>query len=112
MKIKDLKLKRKDYWVSVEPLLTEEEALKDAEAMPEYRNRVMDYRVLSFSFEDFLIIEWPKAFPGPNPLDILQSRFLDEDIEGLAISHGIITFEATGIKDKQKYMVFINTVRS
>ncbi|MCO0832395.1 hypothetical protein NFX39_04790 [Fructobacillus sp. W13] len=113
MKIKDIKLRRKDYWVSVEPIETPEEALKENEGSnSEYPNQVMDYRVLSFTFEDYLIIEWAKAFPGPNPLDILPSRMQEDDVTGLDMSHGIISFETKGAKDDRDYRVTINTVRS
>ncbi|CAK8054878.1 hypothetical protein [Eupransor demetentiae] len=99
MQIADMQLKRRDYWVTVQDL--------DQADAPE-----LDYRVLAFSFENNLVIDWSKAFPGPNPTDILPDLWQDENIAKLSLSHGIYRFETAGIDTKRRFSVIINTVRS
>lgn len=99
-----MNLTRKDYWVSVQ-----EEVDSGAEAT---QPPVLDYRVLAFSFENNLIIDWQKAFPGPNPTDIVPDLYMDSDLKDLHLAHGIYHFDTKGRTSDKIYHITINTVRS
>ncbi|MBS9335461.1 hypothetical protein LQZ24_04225 [Fructobacillus sp. M1-13] len=109
MKIERLKLIRRDYWVSLQAIEWEDERgflAKEPEAP------VLDYRVLCFSYDDYLVIDWGKAYPGPNPLNLTMRQMTNESIWNLEQTHGIIRFETAGKRDRAIYKVTINTVRS
>ncbi|MBS9337090.1 hypothetical protein [Fructobacillus parabroussonetiae] len=109
--IKDLQLKRREYWVSLQLVHSPNSPLPILTAEGE-ENPVLDYRVLCFSFGDYLVIDWLKSFPGPNPLNLVMSHFQEGDLTKLDKSHGLISFETTGIGDQATYRIVINTLRS
>ncbi|MBS9336717.1 hypothetical protein [Fructobacillus papyrifericola] len=114
MKIEELQLRRKEYWLSLQAIDRADDetwARGDDDAESE-EEAVLDYRVLCFSYEDYLVIDWTKTYPGPNPLNLIGSRLQNADLTNLTKSHGIISFETPGVRDRATYRVRINTVRS
>lgn len=111
MQIAELNLRRRDYWLSLQAISREEDNNSWSEDDGE-KEPVLDYRVLCFSYEDYLVVDWDKTFPGPNPLNLTASRLRDQDIKELNKSHGIISFQTRGIRDGATYLVTINTLRS
>ncbi|CAK1245124.1 unnamed protein product [Fructobacillus fructosus] len=114
MKITELKLRRRDYWLSLQAVEREEggPSFMVETTTTDEEEPVLDYRVLCFSYEDYLVIDWTKAFPGPNPLSLIASRLQDQDLTDLQKEHGIISFKTKGVRDRATYLVTINTVRS
>ncbi|GAO99461.1 hypothetical protein [Fructobacillus ficulneus] len=101
MKIAEMNLIRKDYWVSLQ---NRDSAVEESP--------VLDYRVLAFSFADNLVIDWDKAYPGPNPTNLIPGLFNDQSLENLVLDHGIYNFDTKGATSDKIYHVTINTVRS
>ncbi|USS91429.1 hypothetical protein [Fructobacillus americanaquae] len=104
MKIAEMNLARRDYWVSVQEKVEQGGAVAQPAGL--------DYRVLAFSFENNLIIDWQKAFPGPNPTDIVPDLYMDSGIKDLHLAHGIYHFDTKGRTSDRIYHITINTVRS
>ncbi|MDF7637569.1 hypothetical protein PT274_04760 [Leuconostocaceae bacterium ESL0958] len=102
MRIRDLQIKRRDYWLSLQAQ-TAEEGAAPAE--------VLDYRLPAFSFEDHLVLAWDSAYPGPNPTDLIPGLLTDDQIQQLQLAHGIVSFTCQG-QGGQTYEVKLNTIRA